>query len=427
MPEQINAGQNNLRFLDLFAGAGGLSEGFIRAGFQPVAHVEMNSAACYTLKTRMARYWLVENNREETYINYLKNLITRGELYKLVPEKIISSVINTEIGEDTLSEIFSDINEINGNKKIDLIIGGPPCQAYSLVGRSRDSKKMVGDKRNYLYKYYAKFLEKYQPEYFLFENVLGLLSAKDESNNCYLDDMKKVFGDIGYTVETKKISAVDFGVLQNRERIILVGRLKGNALQYPEPEKWNPGRVCVREIFRDLPFLKSGKGKIGPCKTKKYDRSYLYDAGIKDDIFPVTLHQARPNTEQDLEIYRLVVELWNKEKKRLDYNMLPNYLKTHNNRDAFTDRFKVVAANLKYSHTVVAHIAKDGHYYIHPNIKQNRSITPREAARLQTFPDDFYFETDSGIPGRSAAFRQIGNAVPVLMAERIAKKLLEVW
>ncbi|GHV85094.1 restriction endonuclease subunit M [Spirochaetia bacterium] len=375
----------------------------------------------------MARYWLVENNREETYINYLKNLITRGELYKLVPEKIISSVINTEIGEDTLSEIFSDINEINGNKKIDLIIGGPPCQAYSLVGRSRDSKKMVGDKRNYLYKYYAKFLEKYQPEYFLFENVLGLLSAKDESNNCYLDDMKKVFGDIGYTVETKKISAVDFGVLQNRERIILVGRLKGNALQYPEPEKWNPGRVCVREIFRDLPFLKSGKGKIGPCKTKKYDRSYLYDAGIKDDIFPVTLHQARPNTEQDLEIYRLVVELWNKEKKRLDYNMLPNYLKTHNNRDAFTDRFKVVAANLKYSHTVVAHIAKDGHYYIHPNIKQNRSITPREAARLQTFPDDFYFETDSGIPGRSAAFRQIGNAVPVLMAERIAKKLLEVW
>jgi DNA (cytosine-5)-methyltransferase 1 len=141
MPDQINAGQNNLRFLDLFAGAGGLSEGFIRAGFQPVAHVEMNSAACYTLKTRMARHWLVENNREETYINYLRNLITRGELYSFIPKKIISSVINSEIGEDTLSGIFSNINEINENKKINLIIGGPPCQAYSLVGRSRDSKK----------------------------------------------------------------------------------------------------------------------------------------------------------------------------------------------------------------------------------------------------------------------------------------------
>jgi DNA (cytosine-5)-methyltransferase 1 len=286
---------------------------------------------------------------------------------------------------------------------------------------------MVGDKRNYLYKYYAKFLEKYQPEYFLFENVIGLLSAKDESNNRYLDDMKKVFDDIGYTVEIKKISAADYGVLQNRERIILVGRLKGKTLKYPDPEKWNPGCVCVREIFRDLPFLKAGEGKIGPCKMKKYNGRYLYKAGIKNDVFPVTLHQARPNTEQDLEIYRRVVELWNKEKKRLNYNMLPDHLKTHNNRDAFTDRFKVVAANLKYSHTVVAHIAKDGHYYIHPNIKQNRSITPREAARLQTFPDDFYFETDSGIPGRSAAFRQIGNAVPVLMAEKIAKKLLEIW
>jgi DNA (cytosine-5)-methyltransferase 1 len=219
----------------------------------------MNSAACYTLKTRMARHWLVENNREETYINYLRNLITRGELYSFIPEKIISSVINSEIGENTLSGIFSDINEINENKKIDLIIGGPPCQAYSLVGRSRDSKKMVGDKRNYLYKYYAKFLEKYKPEYFLFENVIGLLSAKDGSDNRYLDDMKKVFGDIGYTVETKKISAVDYGVLQNRERIILVGKLKGKALQYPDPEKWNPGRVYVREIFRDLPSLQSGK------------------------------------------------------------------------------------------------------------------------------------------------------------------------
>jgi DNA (cytosine-5)-methyltransferase 1 len=427
MTGQINAGKGSLRFLDLFAGGGGLSEGFIRAGFQPVAHVEMDPSACYTLKTRMARHWLVENNREDVYINYLNNSISRKELYESVPENILSSIINAEIGKNTLSGIFSKINEIIGEKKIDLIIGGPPCQAYSLVGRSRTVNKMIGDKRNYLYTYYAKFLEEYNPEYFIFENVTGLLSAKDEMGNFHLDNMKAVFDQAGYQVEERTISANDYGVLQNRKRMILVGGPKEKQFQYPVPSKWMPEKARVREIFSDLPSLQSGQGSAGPCRMKKYKKNYLYDSGIKDDIFPVTWHQARPNKEQDLEIYRLVVELWNKEKKRLDYNMLPERLKTHHNRESFTDRFKVVAANLKYSHTVVAHIAKDGHYYIHPDIKQNRSITPREAARLQTFPDDFYFEAESGIPERSAAFRQIGNAVPVLMAEKIANKLLEIW
>jgi DNA (cytosine-5)-methyltransferase 1 len=419
--------KEKINFLDLFAGGGGLSEGFIRAGFNSVAHVEMNPSACYTLRTRMARHWLVENNREETYIDYLNHLITREELYNFVPEKLLSSIINAEIGRNTLSDIFAKINEIKNGQKINLIVGGPPCQAYSLVGRSRDNNKMIGDKRNYLYKYYALFLKQYKPEYFIFENVIGLLSAKDKSGNRYLDDMKKDFDNIGYNVEERQLSAIDYGVLQNRNRIVLVGRIKEKQYQYPEPEKWKPKRVHVREIFADLPPLHSGKGKITPCRMRKYRKSYLYDAGIKNDVFPVTYHQARPNTKQDLEIYRLAVELWNNEKKRLDYNMLPENLKTHHNLESFTDRFKVVAANLKYSHTVVAHIAKDGHYYIHPDIKQNRSLTPREAARLQTFPDDYFFETENGIPGRSAAFLQIGNAVPVLIAEKIAKKLLEIW
>jgi DNA (cytosine-5)-methyltransferase 1 len=427
MTGQINAGKDRLRFLDVFAGGGGLSEGFIRAGFQPVAHIEMDPSACYTLKTRMARHWLAENNREEVYIKYLNNLITRNEFYDSVPKNILSSIINAEIGKNTLSGIFSKINEINGKNKIDLIIGGPPCQAYSIVGRARNVNKMAGDKRNYLYTYYAEFLKEYKPEYFIFENVTGLLSARDEKGNLHLDNMKMIFDQAGYHVEQKTLLATDYGVLQNRKRIILAGRIKDRQFQYPEPSNWIPGKVRVREIFFDLPALQSGKGSITPCRMKKYTRTYLYNAGIRNDIFPVTWHQARPNKEQDLEIYHLAVELWNNERRRLDYNMLPEWLKTHQNRESFTDRFKVVAANLKYSHTVVAHIAKDGHYYIHPDIKQNRSITPREAARLQTFPDDFYFETESGIPGRSAAFRQIGNAVPVLMAEKIANKLLEIW
>jgi DNA (cytosine-5)-methyltransferase 1 len=426
MVEKGNFVNGILNFLDLFAGGGGLSEGFIRAGFKPIAHVEMDQDACYTLKTRAGKHWLTENDSDEIYYKYLSNEITRDQFYEKIPGNILSSIINAEIGEKTLPDIFLKIDELSNNNKINLIIGGPPCQAYSFIGRSRDVNRMVGDKRNYLYKYYAKFLERYKPDYFVFENVSGILSARDESNNLYYDDMVKIFKEFGYYTEQKIISAENYGVLQNRKRVIIIGKRGNKEFNYPEPEEWHPF-VLVKHLFSDLPSLKQGTGNIGPCEIKKYEGKYLYKAGIRNDLFPVTYHQARPQTKQDLKIYQKVVELWNKKKMRLDYNSLPDYLKTHQNRESFTDRFKVVAGDLRYSHTVVAHIAKDGHYYIHPDINQNRSITPREAARLQSFPDDYYFETASGTPGRSAAFRQIGNAVPVLMAEKIAKKLLEVW
>ena len=134
----------------------------------------------------------------------------------------------------------------------------------------------------------------------------------------------------------------------------------------------------------------------------------------------MTLHQARPNQERDRKIYRQVIEAWNDGQKRLNYTELPEELCTHNNRTAFLDRFKVVAKDMPYAQTMVAHISKDGHYFIHPDIKQARSISVREAARIQSFPDDYFFEG-----GRTAAFLQIGNAVPPLLASAIAKKLKE--
>ncbi|MBI5143104.1 MAG: DNA cytosine methyltransferase [Nitrospirae bacterium] len=419
--------QNSLKYLDLFAGAGGLSEGFIRAGFEPVAHVESDPAACFTLRTRMAWHWLKSKGCEAHYVNYLKGNISRSALYELVMEPHIRSVINAEIGEPALPAIFQKVDGLLGNSKLDLIIGGPPCQAYSVVGRSRDSNRMKGDKRNYLYIYYAEFLKRYKPSYFVFENVTGLMSARDEDGNLYFDAMRNLFREAGYETEFMTLSSEDYGVLQRRKRIILVGKRGKLTGFYPYPEKWNPG-VRVKEVFSDLPALAAGQGAAGPCRTKAYHGTWLYEAGIRNDDLPVTWHQARPNTEQDLEIYRIVVDLWNSRKARLDYNALPDRLKTHRHRDSFLDRFKVVASDLPHSHTVVAHIAKDGHYYIHPDISQNRSITPREAARLQTFPDDYYFESiNDSATGRTPAFRQIGNAVPVLMAEKIAKKLREVW
>lgn len=415
-----------LRFLDLFAGAGGLSEGFIQAGFEPVAHIESDKAACFTLCTRMAYHWLKSNNKENIYSDYLAGKISRNDLYKSVPDKIMSSIINKEISEDSLTDLFSVIDNLLTDRELDLIVGGPPCQAYSLVGRACDTNKMLGDKRNYLYIFYVEFLKRYKPKFFVFENVTGLMSAKDQNGRLYLDEMCRLFREAGYATEYRILNASDYGVLQTRKRIILVGCRNADNNFYPEPNPWNP-EVSVSEIFNDLPPLQSGQGNVRICKMKSYKGKWLTNAGIKNDCFPVTWHIARFNNDRDLEIYRRAVELWIKEKKRLEYNDLPEYLKTHNNRTAFVDRFKVVAADLPASHTVLAHLSKDGHYYIHPDLKQNRSITPREAARLQTFPDDYYFEGVTEKPSRAAAFRQIGNAVPVLLARKIAEKLKEKW
>ena len=141
----------------------------------------------------------------------------------------------------------------------------------------------------------------------------------------------------------------------------------------------------------------------------------------------MTYHQARPNTPQDLEIYRIVVDTWNKKKMRVAYTDLPERLRTHNNTKSFLDRFKVVAGNLSCTQTVVTHICRDGHYYIHPDIAQNRSLTPREAARIQTFPDNYYFESVTGKPSRTLAYKQIGNAVPVRLAYNVAMALLKYF
>ena len=176
----------------------------------------------------------------------------------------------------------------------------------------------------------------------------------------------------------------------------------------------------------DLPPVHAGEGVITPIATLAYQGEYLYKAGIKEyDHEPVTFHQARPNTDQDLQIYRIVVDTWNRSKERVTYTDLPEHLRTHNNTQCFLDRFKVVAGDRPYAQTVVAHISRDGHYFIHPDINQNRSLTPREAARIQTFPDNYYFESVTGKPSRTLAYKQIGNAVPVRLAYCIARTLME--
>ncbi|MDR2652654.1 MAG: DNA cytosine methyltransferase [Prevotellaceae bacterium] len=422
-----------LNFIDLFAGAGGLSEGFIRAGYTPLAHIEMDKYACDTLKTRAAFHWLKANNQLQKYKKYLYEKQEKedgSKLWEQVPKEVIDIVIQSEIGEKTIAGLFEKVDNMISNKKIDIIVGGPPCQAYSVAGRARMGKAVEEDPRNELYKYYVKFLERYHPKIFVFENVLGIRTAK---NGEPLKDLTRLVEKAGYKMDLKIQTASEHGVLQHRQRVIIVGwKVKdenGNptAYHYPDlkPEKLK--YEVLKDLFVDLPERKHGEGQL--CEPVKYtmplsEMKYLKKSKIRNTDFDFTTqHIARPNNENDREIYKMSVEMWLKERKRIDYSKIPLRLQRHKNKETCLNRFTVVDP-YGCCHTVVAHIAIDGHYYIYPTINPTienvRSITIREAARLQSFPDDYYFEGS-----RSAAFRQIGNAVPVVLAHKIAKELKE--
>lgn len=400
-----------LNFIDLFAGASGMSEGFTKAGFTPVAHIEMNEEACYTIKTRAAYHYLKSKKKLNLYYSYLKQEITREEFYKNIPDEILNSVLNVEIDDNSIKDIFKKISP--EKHEIDLIIGGPPCQAYSLLGRHQEN--IENDPRNKLYIQYGRFLKKYNPKAFVFENVPGMLSA---NKGKHFKNLKAYFRKLGYEVYHETLDASDYGVVQARKRIIIVGWKKESDFGFPDFTKQKI-KYSVNEAFSDLPKLKPGEG-YQYINYKEQKNNYLKKFELRNGVDFVTQHISRPHNNRDLAIYKTAIQKWNNEKVRLKYPDLPDELKTHKNESSFIDRFKVVDGS-GVSHTVVAHIAKDGHYYIHPDEEQCRSISVREAARLQSFPDDFYFEGS-----RSAAFKQIGNAVPPLMAYSIAKKIKEL-
>lgn len=420
-------------FIDLFAGAGGLSEGFVRAGFTPIAHIEMDKYACETLKTRAAYHYLEENDKLNVYKKYLqeKKEGENGEkLWEKVPTAVIDSVIHATIGSSTIDDIFKKVDNLKGKNNVDIIIGGPPCQAYSIVGRSRMGKEVEKDPRNELYKFYVKFLERYNPKMFVFENVLGIVTAKKGGP---LSDLKELVDHAGYDMQMEVQNASEHGVLQRRQRVIIVGwrrdskNSKGEKYHYPILEKELNSYSVMKDLFSDLPERKSGEGNLTalvPYSKYLYEMPYLKESGIRNNHFNFTTqHIARPQNANDREIYCMAIKQWKEKRKQLDYSKLPVHLQTHKNTKSFLDRYSVVNP-YGYSHTVVAHISKDGHYYIYPTpnptVENVRSITVREAARLQSFPDDYYFEGSRG-----AAFKQIGNAVPVVLAYKIAKEIIK--
>lgn len=405
------------KVLDLFAGAGGLSEGFIAAGCEIIGHIEMDKNACKTLVTRMVYHALWRIGKLDEYKNYILGKTTLDALIeKYSLQKQRDSVICAKIGKDNYKNLLKKIKEKLGHKSVDIIVGGPPCQAYSHIGRARDEKSMRWDHRKFLYRYYVEFLKALKPKIFVFENVPGLLSSGD---GIYLREMRKLMKKAGYKTDFRIINAADFGVPQNRKRVVLVGwneesKLEKYPVFLPVDRKY-----LVRDFLEDLPKISAGEGSQ-LVKNFRNRNALLERLGISNPNLCVLMdHVARPHNKRDLEIYRRVV-LAKRKGVTLKYNLLPKRLKTHKNEECFLDRFKVIDAKAKGSHTVVAHLQKDGHAYIHPELRQNRSLTVREAARLQTFSDDYKFEGTRGLQ-----FRQIGNAVPPMLSRVIAEELIK--
>jgi DNA (cytosine-5)-methyltransferase 1 len=408
-----------MNFLDLFAGAGGLSEGFLRSGFQAISHIEMMPEACDSLRTRSYFYKLMETDQGRIFYNsYLSKKITKEEFYSSMPKDVYDSVICEKMSNETLPCIFKTIDERMASKKInhiDVIIGGPPCQAYSIVGRSRTD--MSKDPRNKLYLLYVQFLKRYTPDLFVFENVQGIKTA---GGGKYFADLKKKCEKLGYQVDVRLLKAEDYGVLQKRRREIIIGiktdhHISEGVFPYPLPNRSVWARFIVNDLLSDLPSLKPGKEKE---KYKSGPTEYLKKTGIRKEGDVLTWHLTRPIRAQDRKIYRFVIRFTLKNQRTPDYPEIPKNLRTHHNTTSFLDRFKMVPGDKETCQTMVAHISKDGHYYIYPDIKQARSLSVREAARIQSFPDDFLFEGS-----RTSAFTQIGNAVPPLLAFQIASSI----
>ena len=433
--------------IDLFSGAGGLTEGFLSEGYKFVAHVEKEYWACETLKTRIMYYYLKERNDLEMYNNYLissnsykdieKNrecVFTKYPQLKSILEK---TVLNKKFGDVTKDKSATDIKDIFKlidtsmkylkEKKVDIIIGGPPCQAYSIIGRSRMKEKVKEDERNYLFYYYRDIVKKYKPEMFIFENVPGIFTAQ---NGKIFDEISEEFNKIGYKLkvgnkekrEENLQEAINYSVYQTRKRVILFGVREDLNYDYPNfvkyAEKFNE-EINTKNAILDLNKLKDGEGYDRKIVKYKNPPQSRYEEYLRRDSIGILNHKARKLNDRDREIYKLAIKKANKNEK-LYYNELPESLKTHKNEKSFSDRFKVHGM-YEIPHTIVAHISKDGHYNIHPDIKQCRSLTVREAARIQSFPDNFLFEGP-----RTAQYVQVGNAVPPLLSKAIARALKSI-
>lgn len=407
----MKKGNNKLTFIDLFAGCGGLSEGFLQSEkFEALAHVEWEIPMVKTLRNRLQSKW---NHSED---DALKRVI-HFDIQKT------EELINGNWKKETSSEYYLTnhkeivnfgLKGLVDKQKVNLIIGGPPCQAYSIAGRAQDKNSMKDDYRNYLFESFVKVVDEFKPDIFVFENVPGLLSAnpggKPVTNRIY-----EAFKEIGYEIRKPELlkksiyTASELGVPQKRNRVIIIGvKIKSN--------------IDLESVYNELDSMKK---KLKPINVfdaighlPKYeplkDQEKINGKNISHKLVGkkhIKFHDSRFHNNRDVDVFRK----WLKEEM--------NKSSSQNKIDFYNDLMGKSSNHAKYrnlewdkpSPTIVAHLYKDGLMFIHPDINQARTITVKEAALLQSFPDDFDFIASQGF-----AFKMIGNAVPPEMAKNIA-------
>lgn len=400
---------SKIKYLDLFAGAGGLTEGFMQTGdYDEIAAVEWLKPQVDTLRKRMKEKWGYEN-ADDSILHF--DIQRENELYNGWSDK--------KFGDSKGLDHF-----VNCSNGIDIVIGGPPCQAYSVAGRVRDANGMQDDYRNYLFEHYLSVVSRYQPKMFVFENVPGMLSAKPGGKSV-TEMVTDGFNSIGYEIlsDLKKavVNAKDYGVPQSRKRIIIVGIRKD----------FVPVEIDIQELLSNF------YSKILPKYKSEREvtvQEAIGDLQCFDPVYDETSHKnriayfERPNSGKilswqkpryqnlrDIEIFHMLAkDIEEGTEKYTDSKILSRVYEEKVGSNSPIHRYHVLRPD-KPSTTIIAHLYKDGNRFIHYDSSQSRTITPREAARLQSFPDDFEFVGSQG-----AIYQMIGNAVPPKLSKMIA-------
>lgn len=401
-------------FIDLFAGCGGLSEGFLQSRhYRALAHVEWEKPMVDTLRNRLVQHW---NHTEEE----ARRRVVLFDIQK-TNELIYGNWSGESIAQygnyNHADVVMGGLRHLVDDHHVHMIIGGPPCQAYSIHGRATSQNNMDDDYRNFLFESFCNVVNAFHPDLFVFENVAGLLSAHPGGipvRNRIFD----AFQAIGYKIRTPDelpnvlYNAHEFNVPQNRPRVIIVGIPKNSPLNLDEIyEAISDARnldefLTVHDAIGHLPPLYP---LDHPVREGRITRSHTLNPDPN-----ITLHEARNHNARDIQIYRdWVINNMN----HITHQAMIDYYFAMTGHHTLFQKYKSLEWN-EPSHTVVAHLSKDGHMFIHPDAEQARSITIREAACLMTFPMDYQF-----LGSRPINYKMIGNAVPVQFALGIGNGL----
>ena len=401
---------NKINTLELFAGCGGLVEGFEKEGsYQTLACVEWEKAPCENLEHRLATKWHHENAQEE---------VIRFDIQR--SDELFHGFDDEEYGK------HKGLDALVHGRTVDVIVGGPPCQAYSLAGRVRDKDGMRNDYRNYLFESYVRVVQHYRPKLFVFENVQGMLSAAPDGTPI-VQKIRDAFRKAGYVIKHDLRGALfdltEYGIPQKRKRIIILGVSRDYYGEHAKdiincfydeimPSMKSP-KMTVEEAIGDLPKLYP----LDKDETRNGHKA-SHEACTAPHVYN---HEPRYHSLRDRKIFRLLAhDIETGEMKYAGTDALKKLYEEMTGHKSNVHKYYVLRRD-EQSNTIPAHLYKDGLRHIHPDPEQARSITVREAARLQTFDDDYIF-----LGSRMSQYKMIGNAVPPKFSLVLAKAVKSI-